>query len=442
MFSLGRTLEILLFALCDFAPYVVLSYYSFQKYQRFQRWITIIGCTLLFIIQFASRYWSAIHGISTSIHMSIIRLVIFMLGYAILFDQRFGKILFLELVFANLGNFILIASICIERNVFPNIEHKLYCWHSSVIMLLLHLIVTLPWALEARKYFIPMLDNRKANKEWNYYWIVPMVFYIIWQYQINGGTKTGLENIENPYNVVFLFVINLGSLLIYYIMLKLDGQLLKNLELEERQHYLDLEKIEYQALQERMEETRRMRHDLRHHIHMVSYYLEEKEYDKLQEYVNTYRDNIPDGDKIRFCDHPIINNIVFYFATLAKEHKIDFEATLSISEDMTMNHHEIAVLLGNLIENALDACIEQTNTARHIILKGKGDANTLIVTIDNTCENQVKKNKKGEFLTTKPNGNGIGINSAKKIVERYNGFFSADKKENMFCVSFMINFKV
>ena len=104
-----------------------------------------------------------------------------------------------------------------------------------------------------------------------------------------------------------------------------------------------------------------------------------------------------------------------------------------------MNEHEIAVLLGNLIENALDACLEQNSSERRIIIKGKGDANSLVFTIDNTCENEIKKNKKGEFVTTKPSGNGIGLNSAKKIVERYNGIFSADKKENMFYVSFMLN---
>jgi signal transduction histidine kinase len=439
MFSLARTLEILIFALCNFAPYVGLTYYIFQKHFRYSKTVTAMGCILLFLVQFVTRYWSALHGINTSITMSILRLVLILFGYAILFDQRLGKILYIELIFANMGNFILIAAVCLERNLFPNIEHALYCWHTSVVMLLLHLLITLPWALEVRRYFIPMLNNRKVGNEWNYYWLVPTVFYIIWQYQINGGTKTGLENIQNPYNVVFLFIINFGSLLIYYIMLKLDGQLVKNLELEEQQRYQDLELVAFQTLQERMQETRRMRHDLRHHIHMVNYYLEEKEYDKLQEYVNTYRDSIPDGERIRFCENRMVNNILFYFATQAKEQQIDFSVKLAIPDDLHVNDHEISVLLGNLLENAVEACAEQKDKKRRIIVKGKGDANSLIFTIDNTCENEILRDKKGELLTTKPHGNGIGVSSAKKIVERYNGFFSADKRGDMFCVSFLLN---
>lgn len=338
-----------------------------------------------------------------------------------------------------MGNFILIAAVCLERNLFPDITHKLYCWHSSVVMILLHLIITLPWTREVKKHFIPMLDNHLVKKEWNYYWLVPTVFYIIWQYQINSGAKTGLENIQNPYNVIFLFIINFGALLIHYIMLMMDGQLAKNLQLEEEQHYRDLEHVAFQTLQERMEETRRMRHDLRHHIHMVNYYLEEKNYDKLQEYVNAYRESIPDMERIRFCDNRMVNNIIFYFASQAMEQKIDFQAQLVVAEQLSVTDHEISVLLGNLLENALDACMEQKETERRIIVKGKGDAHSLIFTIDNTCENEIKKNKKGELLTTKSHGNGIGVNSAKKIVERYNGFFSADKKGEMFCVSFMLS---
>ena len=440
MFSLSRTLEIILFALVNLGPYLILSYYIFRKHFRFAKPVVISVSCLLFLIQFATRYWSAMHGISTNVFMSILRLVIFIVAYAILFDQRLGKILFIELIFANLGNFILIAAICLERNLFPNIDHKLYCWHTSVVMLLLHLIITIPWILEARKYLLPMLDNHWIKKEWNYYWIVPMIFYIIWQYQINGNAKTGLENIENPQNVIFLFIINLGSVFIYYLMLKLDGQLAKNLILEERKHYQEVEAIAYQSLQGQIEETRRMRHDLRHHLHTVNYYLEAKEYDKLQEYLSAFDEQIPNGDNVHFCEHRMINNILFHYATKAQQEHIDYEVRVHISEDLPMNELDISVLLGNLLTNAIEACKFQEQDHRRIVINGKGDSVSLVFTIDNTFENEIKKDKNGEFLTTKKDGHGIGLLSAKKIVERYQGIFSADQKDNLFCVSFLIDF--
>lgn len=439
MFSLNRTLEIFLFAICNFVPYILLTLYAFRRHFRFSKTVAYVSCVFLFLVQFLTRYYSATRGINTSIFLSVFRLIIFIGVYAILFEKRFGKILFLELIFANVGNFILVAAVCLERNLFPNIVHSLYCWHTTVVMSILHLLITLPLAFAVKQFFIPMLDNHRIGKEWNYYWIVPSVFYIIWQYQINGGTRTGLENIQDPHNIIFLFIINIGSFLIYHIMLLLESQLSRNLQLEEEQRYSDLRQVGYQILSERMEESKRIRHDLRHHIHMISYYFEEKKYDELKNYIDKYRDSIPDGDRIVFCENKMINNIVLYFASQAKAAQIDFDAQLSIPAEPSMDPHDIAVLLGNLLENAIQACSEQQNALRSIIIKGKGDAHTLVFTIDNTCENQVQKNEHGEFISTKPNGNGIGLRSAKKIVEQYGGIFTAEKKEDLFCVSFMLH---
>lgn len=284
-----------------------------------------------------------------------------------------------------------------------------------------------------------MMENKSVGREWYYYWIVPAIFYLIWQYQINGGTETGLENIQNPYNVVFLFVINIGSFLIYYIIILLDSQLVKNLELEHKNHYLDIEKLEYQALHDRMEETRRARHDLRHHILTLSDYLEAEEYERLKEYLDSYKKSMPDMQTYLFCQNRAVNRLLLFFATQAREHDIDFQVKLSVPEEIGVSETDISVLLGNLLENALEACVEQQNSKRKIIISGKGDKNSLVFTIDNTCENEIKKARNGEFLTTKPNGSGIGLQSVKHIVGRYNGVFSAEKKGEMFYVSFMLN---
>ena len=45
--------------------------------------------------------------------------------------------------------------------------------------------------------------------------------------------------------------------------------------------------------------------------------------------------------------------------------------------------------------------MEQTEADRRIIVNGKGDAHSLLFTIDNTFENEIKKNKNGEFAQKK-----------------------------------------
>lgn len=439
MLSLSRTLEVFLFSIANFAPYLFLSVYTFRAQVRFSKWITGMGCMLLLVVQFATRYWSALNGISLSIHMSILRPIFFLIIYAILYDIRFPKILFIELIFANMGNFILIAGVCLESNIFPNITHHQYCWHSSIAMMILHILLTGPITLVIKKYFRPLITNPHIGTQWYYYWIIPTVFYIIWQYQIHGGPVTGIDVILDTGNLIFLFIINIGAFLIYLIMIRLDGELAHNLELEEKNHYQDIALLEYRLLEERIEDARRSRHDMRHHIIVMSDYLDSKNYDGLREYLDNYSDSLPDKQTFSFCSHRTINSILLHYAQKSVEHKIDFQVQLSLPDKIGVSDTDISVLLGNLLENALQACIEY-NGKRKIKVCGESTLHSLSFTIDNTCENEIKMDKQGEFLTTKENGSGLGIKSVKHIVKQHRGVFHAEKKGNMFYASFMLNY--
>ncbi len=433
-----RLVEVTLFALVNFLPFVILSIYTFFDRLRFSKKVTYLVCAGLFIVQCLTRYYSAFQNQESILWLSLLRLVVFLSGYALLIDVRFGKLLFMELIFANMGNFIIIAAVCLERNLFPDIEHRMYCWHTSVVMVLLHFLLTLPFLFSIRKYYKPMITHRIVGKSWDYYWIVPAIFYIIWQYQLHGGTQSALDTMTNSYDVIFLTLVQLSSYLIYYLILCLDGQLILNMEMERQQHYADIQALEYKLMEERIEDARRARHDVRHHMIVMADYLDLGNYDALKEYLDHYRESVPEYGTIQFCPHRTINSIVLYFAHQAREHQIDFQVQLSIPSELPVSDTDISILLGNLLENAVDACKECTDK-KQIIIRGNADNNTVFFTIDNTCVNEIKQNSKGRFLSTKKKGAGLGIESAKNIVNRYHGVFTAEKKDEMFYVSFMLN---
>lgn len=433
-----RFMETSLFALVNFLPFVILSIYTFNDRLRFSKKVTYLACVGLFVVQCLTRYYSAFQNEESILWLSLLRLIVFLSGYAILIDVRFGKLLFMELIFANMGNFIIIAAVCLERNLFPEIEHRMYCWHTSVVMILLHLLITLPFSFSIRKYYKPMITHRIIGKSWDYYWIVPAIFYTIWQYQLHGGSHNALDTMTNSYDVIFLTIIQIGSFLIYYLILRLDGQLILNMEMERQQHYANIEALEYKLLEERIEEARRVRHDVRHHMVVMADYLDSENYDALKKYFDHYRESVPEYGTIQFCPHRTINTILLYFAHQAREHEIDFQVQLSIPEQLPIIDTDISIILGNLLENAVDACKESTDN-KQIIIRGNADNHAIFFTIDNTCTHLIKKNTKGRFLSTKKKGAGIGIESVKNIVKRYHGVFTAEKKDDMFYVSFMLN---
>ncbi len=437
--SYPRILEITLYAITNFIPYLFLSLFTFRKHLRFSKTITGLISFLAVFVQITTRFQAALTDGGSTVTVALVRLFSYLVLFTIAVDLHFGKIFFVQIIFSNIVNFISILSICAEGILLSHMEHRLYCWHLSIIIAVLHLLFTTPLSLTLVRQLNIVVDRPASGKKWLYFWLIPATFYVIWIYQLYGTGDNLQTVVRDPNNVIFLFIINLGAFLIYHLVIWLDNELYSKLDSERLRRIRDVEQLEYLALRERMEETRRVRHDMRHHILIMNDYLQNQEYDKLKEYLASYEKSIPDAPAFFFCQNRAINRLILFFGHRAKEHNIDFQIKLSLPEDLNIPESDITILLGNLLENALDACIEQSNGSRKIMISGKGDQNSLFFTIDNTFDNPIKQSASAQFLSTKKHGSGIGLESVKHIVARYHGFFRAEPKDNVFYVSFMLN---
>lgn len=83
---------------------------------------------------------------------------------------------------------------------------------------------------------------------------------------------------------------------------------------------------------------------------------------------------------------------------------------------------ELCTVLGNLLENALDACKRQPASPRSISLSSKETSGTLFILIENTYDGKLKRIG-GRLLSLKNPAPryGIGLESVKKILEKYEG---------------------
>lgn len=101
------------------------------------------------------------------------------------------------------------------------------------------------------------------------------------------------------------------------------------------------------------------------------------------------------------------------------------------------------MLLGNLLENALDAC--QTggsgseNTPPFIRLSAvQTGTSTLSITTDNTSAfSPTWMNEK--LVSTKPAGSGIGTESIRMIAEQYHGDARFEWRDGVFYASVLLN---
>ena len=127
--------------------------------------------------------------------------------------------------------------------------------------------------------------------------------------------------------------------------------------------------------------------------------------------------------------------VLVYFAQQAKEQGITYLVKTEIPEKINIPETDISVLLGNLLENAVDACKSEQTPDKKIIVRANTDGGSLCITVDNTFTGTLAHTPDGNLVSTKHKGLGLGTRSVKNIVNQHGGICRFEAKDGMFYAS-------
>ncbi len=440
--ELYRLVEVSVYALLNFLPLAILAVYLLRNQLRCRTGIIVCLLCVLSLFQitigirlvfFPGRFLGMLSfGCTVVYAVSLL--------YAV--KAPAGKTMFVLLFLSNIENYVVMLSKCLEGQLFPDLARQQYRWSFSFCMILVMTILGLPFYLYVKREIVPIIQLKHNDHDWRFLWLVPGVFYFIWYciiYILNDVST--LEMALRPEVALFFTIFHLGALLAYYVtarMLKINEQ---NRILEEQKSIASIQLLQYQNLQEKIVETRRARHDMRHHAALMNGYLQEGQYDKLEEYLNRYTKIIYDAEAVQMCENVTVNVILLYFAGLAKVHEIDFDGEAVISSNTKVSETDLSVLFGNLLENAMDACLEKPEGNEKIVVRIRETTSSLCFTIDNTFHGEIKRTSDDRYMSAKHKGEGIGISSCRSIVENYHGIMDIEQSDGMFRVSVLLNYE-
>lgn len=416
-------------------PYVILVLYAFKNSLRFNKYVTVALCSLLVLIEIGlchSAY--TLVGNYKSI-LSMASTVMYFVFCIFTVKNSFGKLLFSLIATANIANLIVMFSKFLETLVFKNASPDTYSYKFVSVMIFIELITLIPLALFVKKNFhIIEEDNSKL---WRVLWLVPITFYFMWYYSIFLSNNTPMEFSTKADNMVFMIIITIGSLLIYYLVIALINENHKNVELANKNNIYKLQSLQYDKIRQNISETRKARHDLRHHLNIINGYLQNNCYDEMKNYLAEYLDNTSKFEQIFYCDNTTLNLILSHYAEVAEKNNIKFDVKIKLLNQLKINTNDLAVMVSNILENAVDGCMVLSEDKRWIKVRGNYENNTFIFTCDNSSVANSLKIKNNKYISSKHSGYGVGIESVKAIVNRYNGVFSIKENNNEVCVSIL-----
>ena len=431
-----RIAEVAVYSLLNFLPFLVLALYPFRRSLRFSGTVTGVLIGLVTALQLLLGAWAAFFSAGRSGLISAISTVIYAAFYFLAVKKHFGKTFFTLLMISNIANLAVISAKTLEGLLFPTLAVQSYRWSFSLMLFIVEAILSVPLFLYMKTVYTPAVEKEPSGFEWRYLWLIPATFYVMWYYAFYGNiSRSSLEIALRPKNTLFLFIVNVGATLIYYVVTRLVLEQNNTLELKERNHQLTMQAMQYDNLQEKITEARRAKHDVRHHIALMQEYLNNGDLPALSEYLSQYGASLPDDSLICFCENTAANAVLLYFAQQAKNSRIDYIVKAEIPNDTAVSETDISVLFGNLLENALDACKAEGAEDKKIIVRASTDGGSLCITVDNTFTGTLKQTNDGDLVSTKHKGMGLGTRSVRSIVEQYNGVCRFEAKDGMFYAS-------
>ena len=232
-------------------------------------------------------------------------------------------------------------------------------------------------------------------------------------------------NIQSAVTAVILLGVNV---LVFYIYIKLadDLQLRRMTSVYEQQ--LDLCERHQQERELSILRLRDIRHNMKNNLVSILAYAENRDNEKIIRFVNEIMEE--GGIKtstVTNSGNIVLDSLIGYWYVEAKKVGIDFSVNLNIPMEMPFRGADICLILGNLLENAVEAA-QKAEGKKYIRLHMKYDKNNLLLFVENNYKGVLIKTKDKRLKSTKTDaGNhGVGIPSVYRIAAKYHGVVTID----------------
>ena len=207
----------------------------------------------------------------------------------------------------------------------------------------------------------------------------------------------------------------------------------KDTQVRSLERQLNAQADHYTRLQRSQEELRVFRHNVKNDLLCLDTLLARGEVDEAAEFLRQIDAQAQAwAGKVLNTGNPVMDAIVMEKEAAALKQGVRFEKEISVLPNLPIRPISWVALLGNALDNALEACAKLKEPQRFIRLTLRGHGNYLSIDIQNPCAG----NARYPFRTSKKDAqhHGLGIASMRSAAARYGGDISIGCKDHLFSV--------
>ena len=191
----------------------------------------------------------------------------------------------------------------------------------------------------------------------------------------------------------------------------------------------------YQQINELNHQINILQHDMKYNLTVFSKLLAEDNRAELERYLSEVTDRLSKAKPRMYCGNNVVDVLLASYAERCEKLIIKCEVEVLLPKEVSIPNYELCIVLGNLLENAVEAC-EKIENGKRIRLVMKPLGRQLVIKVANSYHtgiSSVDKTEEENSLpqSTKKDG-GLGLRSVRAVAEKYNGELIFDKKDGMF----------
>ncbi|WP_226894312.1 sensor histidine kinase [Paraclostridium bifermentans] len=248
-----------------------------------------------------------------------------------------------------------------------------------------------------------------------------------------------MSKISSFIEYVFPYILGITNIILIFIVANSIKSEKEKVKLELVNEKLDMQYKYYLMVKESQEKMKQVYHDMNNHMENIRSLKNSSE--DVNEYIDNIEDEVKNNKNIYNTGNALLDIILYEKSKDCIKNNIYFNVGIDFSKCEFIDMIDISSIFSNLIDNAIEACnkIDDNNIEKYITIKGTFIKSYYVVRCENSKTNKViiKNNK---ILTSKKDKflHGIGLDSIKSSIKKYNGELKIKNSEFKFITSIHI----
>ena len=231
----------------------------------------------------------------------------------------------------------------------------------------------------------------------------------------------------------------MAVLLVLFFFLYEGGQRFMRRNWEQRTTQYQNQILEQQIteVQNIYKTMRGWRHDYHNHMQVLKAYLTAGQEEQAEAYLERLEKDLDHVAQWIETGNVRVDAIVNSKISLAMQNEIDVNYKVTVPEHLTVTDIDLCVVIGNLIDNGVEACEKMEEGRKFIRLYIGVLKQQLYISVTNATGELVRKMDE-EYITTKRGNHGHGLKRINGIVEKYGGYINRKNEPGVFVTEIML----